>query len=267
MAVLWRGLQAPIVYSPFYLGVVAAMGLELSRDAARASQLFRELQVSNAQNVDLFRRLIAAQETERSRIARDLHDDVSQRIAGISIQVSSLKKRLQRQSPDAEVADSVSSLQQMTFGLADEIRELSHDLHPGRLQQAGLVASLAEVCSAFEKLHRVAVTFNATAEIRPIDAEAALCLYRVTQEALRNVAKHAEARRVTVALTSTTDRVYLSIGDNGKGFDLGALRGKAGGLGLVSIDERVRLLQGSVTIETAPRSGTLMQVQIPRHGA
>jgi signal transduction histidine kinase len=267
MAVLWSGLQAPIVYSPFYLGVVAAMGLELSRDAIRASHLFRALQVSNAQNLDLLRRLIATQETERSRIARDLHDDVSQRIAGISIHISSLKKRLQHQLPDAEVADSLSSLQQMTFGLADEIRHLSHELHPSILQQAGLVASLAEVCNTFEKSHRIAVIFDATADISLLDTEAALCLYRVTQEALRNVAKHAEARRVTVTLTATTDRVHLSIGDDGKGFELGASRGRAGGLGLVSIDERVRLLRGSMAIATAPQGGTLMQVQIPRPGA
>jgi signal transduction histidine kinase len=266
-AVLWSGLQAPIVYSPFYLGVVAAMGLELSRDAARASQLFRELQASNTQITHLFGRLIAAQETERGRIARDLHDDVSQRIAGISIQISSIKNRLHRQFPEAEVADSLSSLQQRTFELANEIRHLSHDLHPSRLQHTGLVSALTEVCSDFEKQHLIAVTFSAKPDISPIDAEAALCLYRVTQEALRNVAKHAEAQRVTVTLTDTADAVQLSIGDDGKGFDLGSARGKGGGLGLVSMDERVRLLRGHMEIATLPRGGTLMQVQIPRHGA
>ena len=266
-AVLWFGLQMPIVYSPFYVGVVAAMGRELSRDAVRASQLFRELQASNAQIGDLFGRLIAAQETERSRIARDLHDDVSQRIAGISIQISNLKNKLQRQFSATEVADSLSSLQQMTVGLADEIRHLSHDLHPNRVHHIGIVASLAEVCRDFEKLHGVAVACNAQPGLSPIGAEAELCLYRVTQEALRNVANHAEARQVTVQLTATADRVQLSIRDDGRGFERGAPRGRDGGLGLVSMDERVRLLRGSMEIETEPGSGTLIQVQIPRHGA
>ena len=103
-----------------------------------------------------------------------------------------------------------------------------------------------------------------TTDLGHVDAEAALCLYRIAQEALRNVAKHAEARHVGVALDRTADGVELSIADDGNGFDLAATRGQGAGLGLVSIDERVRLLGGSVHVETQPRGGTRVRVRIPQ---
>ena len=114
----------------------------------RASQLVRELQASNTQISDLFGRLIAAQETERTRIARDLHDDVSQRIAGLSIMISGIKRKIHRQPAEAEVVANLTSLQQHTIALADEIRHVSHDLHPSQLQHTGLVAALSAYCAA-----------------------------------------------------------------------------------------------------------------------
>ena len=111
------------------------------------------------------------------------------------------------------------------------------------------------------------MTFSAPADVEPIETDAALCLYRVTQEALRNVAKHASARSVAVTLTGTATGFQLSIGDDGQGFDLDGSRGRGGGLGLVSMDERVRLVRGRMEIRTQPRDGTLIQVQIPRPDA
>ena len=274
----WTGIAVPQVLSPLYLGIVVIMGYELSHDVLRASQLVRELQrseavlrehqvtlqASNKQISELFGRLIGAQETERRRIARDLHDDVSQRVSGLSIMISGLKRRLAGQPDEADVIATLTTMQQHTTALAEEIRDLSHDLHPGVLQHAGLVTALRASCAQFEKLYSIAVHFSAGDDIGQVEADPALCLYRVTQEALRNVAKHADAHRVNVALTRTGDGLQLSIADDGKGFDLGETRRKGAGLGLVSIEERVRLLRGSVSIETHPEGGTRVEFQIPR---
>ena len=262
-AILWGNVEMPILFSLFYLGLVAVMGHELSRDMIRAAELVGELQRSNQQISDLFGRVIAAQETERSRIARDLHDDVSQRIAGLSIMISRLRSRLRGQPGESEVLVALSAMQQHTISVSEEIRHLSHDLHPSLLQHAGLINALAVCCAEFESLHAIPVTFSAGEDVGKVDAETELCLYRVAQEAMRNAAKHAQAARIVVALTRSSSAVQLLVSDDGKGFDLATMRGKGIGLGLVSIDERVRYLRGSVRIETPPRGGTSVLVQIP----
>jgi len=212
---------------------------------------------------DLFGRLIAAQESERTRIARDLHDDVSQRVAALSIMMSGLKRRLSGQPKEADIESALTSMQETTITLAEEIRHVSHDLHPNTLQHAGLVRALDAFCSDFETLQAVKISFTADGDLEDLEWDASLCLYRVTQEALRNVAKHADARHVRVELSRAPREVHLSISDDGKGFDEMGTRGKGHGLGLVSIDERVRVLRGNVRIETRPRGGTRLQVHIP----
>ena len=222
-----------------------------------------DLQSSHQQITDLFGRLIAAQETERSRIARDLHDDVSQRVAGLSIMISGLKTRLRSGPPDDEVTRVLASMQRNTITLSEGIRQVSHDLHPSLLHHAGLVAAVNVFCDQFEKLHKIPVTYAPAPDLGRLDADVALSLYRITQEVLWNVAKHAGAGRVAVALNRTTDAIELVIADDGKGFDLAAARGRCAGLGLVSVDERVRLLQGQVHIDTQPGGGTRVHVRIP----
>jgi PAS domain S-box-containing protein len=235
--------------------------LKLAERQMREHQ--RMLQASHKQISDLFGRLIAVQEGERTRIARDLHDDVSQRIAGLSIMISSVKRKLRGKPDEADALLALASLQRSTVALADEIRHVSHDLHPSVLQHSGLVAALRAHCAEFGTLQAIAVSYGADADLGPLDADTSLCLYRITQEALRNVAKHADAHCVGVALSRTPDGVQLSIVDDGKGFDLVESRGKGAGLGLISIDERVRMLGGTVHIDTHP-GGTRMQIQIPR---
>jgi signal transduction histidine kinase len=263
MAVIWGHVPMPVLLSPFYLGLVAVMGYELSRDVLRASQLVHDLQRSNQQISDLFGRLITVQETERTRIARDLHDDVGQRIAVLAIMISRLKGRLRGQPDEADLRVALTSMHETTVALAEEIRQVSHDLHPSPLQHSGLVAALGLVCVEFEKLHAIPVAFRAGGDLGPIGDDAALCLYRVTQEALRNVAKHARASQVGVTLTRTATGVELAVIDDGNGFDVNGTRAKGTGLGLVSIDERVRQLRGRVRIDTQGRGGTRVHVQIP----
>ncbi len=267
IAVIWGRVQAPVIFSLLYLGVVAVMGYELSTGVLRASRLVQELQeererleASNRQISEMFGRLIAAQETERTRIARDLHDDVSQRIAGLSMMINGAQRRLE---PHAELAPALTSMQHSTEALAEEIRHFSHNLHPALIEHAGLGAALRAHCAEFEKLYGIKVTCAARIETESIDSDTALCLFRIAQEALRNVGKHAEARHVRLTLTQTLGGVHLSIVDDGKGFDLARARRATAGLGLVSIDERARLLRGSVRIDTQPQGGTRLHVRIP----
>ena len=212
---------------------------------------------------DLLGLLIDAQEAERSRIARDLHDDVSQRIAGLSIMISRVKRSLRGKPDEADVTTALTSMQASVLSLADEIRRLSHDLHPVVLQHTGLDTALGEICAQFQKLQTIDVTYRADADVGRIGPEMALSLFRIAQEALRNVAKHADAHHVGVTLTQTADGIQLSIVDDGRGFDLADVRGRGRGLGLVSIDERARLLGGSVRFVTQPQQGTCIHVEIP----
>jgi PAS domain S-box-containing protein len=221
------------------------------------------LRARNEQIRNLAGRLIVAQEAERARIARDLHDDVSQQLAGLSIALSNLKRRVER-LPD--VPDALTVLQQRTIALAENIRSLSHDLHPSVLTHAGLVAALTAHCHEFQRQHGVEVIFQAADDFGSIGAEADLCLYRVAQEALRNTGRHAAARGATVRLARIGTSAELAITDDGKGFDITQASHHHDGLGLRSIHERVRLAGGDVSIVTAPGKGTAVQVRIPVEG-
>ena len=195
---------------------------------------------------------MTAQEEERRRIARELHDDVNQELAALSIALSALEAGL----PAGTAADrrhDVARLQGRTVELAEAIRHLSHELHPGMLQYAGLVAALRSHCREFEREHGLTVTFRADDDLGTVPTDVALCLYRVTQEALQNVARHAEASQVRVTVARDGADLVLTIRDDGRGFDLAEGRGR-GGLGLISLDERVRLAGGRLTIDTQPQT-------------
>jgi signal transduction histidine kinase len=261
------------LYRRYIIGAIALIVLQTlliagllvqraSRRMAEAGILVREsaLRKSYEQVRQLAGRLIGAQEEERTRIARDLHDDLGQRIASLSIGLSSLKRRV----PESEetLRTDVSRLQQQTMDLAKDLRDLSHHLHPGVLQHAGLVAALKEHCSEFRRQHGIETTFSPAESVNGVPADIALCLYRVTQEALRNIADHAAARTVSVALNASTDAIELIISDDGRGFRLDDAR-TGGGLGLLSLDERVRLLGGALEVDTAHQRGTKLRAHVP----
>jgi two-component system sensor histidine kinase UhpB len=162
----------------------------------------------------------------------------------------------------ADLGDDVARLQSRTVALAEAIRHLSHELHPGVLEQVGLVAALRGHCRAFEREHSLAVTFRADDALGIVPTSVALCLYRVTQEALLNIAKHAGARQVGVTVARTGANAALTVCDDGRGFDLAAVRARDG-LGLISLDERVRLARGRLTIDTQPQRGTTLRIEVP----
>ena len=156
----------------------------------------------------------------------------------------------------------MATLQRRTIDLTEHIRHISHDLHPAVLQHAGLVVALKSHCGEFAKQHAIDVVVRSEPECGAIDPATALCLYRITQEALRNIAKHAGAHQVVVILSRSGDEVMLSIADDGRGFDPENVRQHTGGLGLRSIDERARLAHGHVSIEAAPGLGTRVSVRL-----
>ena len=207
--------------------------------------------------------LIEAQDAERARIARDLHDDVSQQLAGLSIAFSGLKHRLASSPLASDMHEDVRALQQRTLALAENVRHVSHDLHPTVLRHVGLLAALKTYCAELERPLGTVLRCSAEGDVESIAPNAALCLYRIAQEAVRNVVAHAGAGRAEVRLLRTDDSVAITISDDGKGFDVGRSNEPRKGLGLVSITERVRLAGGTVSIVSAPRKGTQVRASIP----
>ena len=218
-------------------------------------------QESNAQIRDLAGRLMSAQEEERRRIARDLHDDASQELAALSIALSALGGRLPPDSAPG-LREEVARLQARAVALAEGIRHLSHELHPGVLQHVGVAVALRSYCREFARTHGLPVTFQAEGDLESVPADVGLCLYRVVQEALGNVAKHAAAGEAHVTVERVGADVVLAITDDGSGFDQAAARSRRG-LGLLSLDERARLVGGRLTIDTKPQRGTELRIVVP----
>jgi PAS domain S-box-containing protein len=386
--VLWANIEVPIVYSVLYLGLIAVMGYELSRDVLRASQLVQELQASEAglresearmslavdaadfgiwtrsltsneiwasekwrelfgftasQRLEFsaivsrlhpddreglreaqalavagandgryqaeFRlvlpdgttrwissqgrverdagdqpllmrgassditarkraelavrnlsgRLLSAQEDERRRIARELHDNLSQQMAILGIGIGRLSKGL-GEAPEP-VARAMRELNQRVVEISTEIHDLSHRLHSSKLEMLGLVAALRGHCQ--ELLARgVHVRFQDEDVPASLPPDVALCLFRVAQEALNNVVKHSGAREAEVSLRGMGEVLVLSVADSGRGFDP-AVASVQGGLGLASMRERLRLIEGEFPIRSQPGQGTTIVARVP----
>jgi signal transduction histidine kinase len=227
-----------------------------AEQAAVRSEL--ALRTSYHQVQSLARRLIAAQEAERSRIARELHDDVNQQLAGLSIAISTMRRNLP--SGSAELRGDVDRLQRHTTGIVETIRALSQDLHPGSLSHLGLEPTLRSMCAEMSKLHHITL-HCAAKELGVLPDDVALTLFRVAQEAVHNVILHARAKQAAVLVTRDDTGVQLRITDDGCGFDVEAHIHV--GLGIMSMEERVRQLGGDLTIESDAGGGTRVSVHIP----
>jgi len=254
-------------YSWYVIAAIVIVWVQAGLIAALLAQRIRrrrveeDLRMLNDRNRDLAGRLIRAQEEERTRIARDLHDDVGQQLAGLAILASSLKRKVARPAAPQEIDEAFARFQDRAAAAAQSVRNLSHELHPTVLQHAGLVAALQGLCSDAEQLHHLNVPFTAGGGVDALPPDVTLSLYRVTQEVLSNAVRHAQAKTVAVNLSVTGYDVELSITDNGVGFVTKTRLGQ--GLGLRSIDERVRLLGGSVQIQSTPGQGTRVFVRVP----
>lgn len=205
-------------------------------------------------------RLIHAQEEERARIARELHDDFSQRLALLSVVLGQLWKKLP--GSKVEEREMVLELLKETKEMSSDMHSLSHRLHSSKLELVGLVPALVGLCKEIGDKHKVGVHFTKHGPAPRIAKDAALCLFRVTQEALGNIVKHSQAKNAEVELRSNAKNVTLRIADAGRGFDPD-LRNPAAGIGLVSMRERLRLVGGRLSIESEVGHGTEIFAEVP----
>jgi signal transduction histidine kinase len=214
------------------------------------------LSASYAQLRDLTGRLIGAQEEERARIARNLHDDIGQRVASLSIGLSGAK----RLAPSDALRSELASMQQTATSLCGELRDLSHDLHPGILEHVGLLEALRSRCDELAHTSGANCRLDVSDDWRDVSDSIALCLYRVAQEALRNIERHAGARNVVVSLDQRDGFASMQVTDDGQGFATGQ---KKRGLGLLSLNERVSLLGGNFDVKSLAGTGSTIAVTLP----
>jgi len=207
----------------------------------------------------LAHRLILAQEAERTEIARELHDDVNQQLAAVTIGLTLMEGRL---TDRRELEEELARLRSLADGITEKIRSLSHTLHPGVLKHAGLGVAVAAHCETVAAQHQIDVSFESSGSFENASTDATLCLYRVVQQALRNVVMHAGAQHVRVRLARQDEQITLAIIDDGCGFDPIAERAR-GSLGLISMEERVHLANGRFTLSSAPGQGTRMSIAVP----
>jgi PAS domain S-box-containing protein len=208
----------------------------------------------------LSEKLINTQEQERTRIARELHDDVAQQLAALSISVSNLRRHIPGDASELRV--QTDRLHQRLAGAAESVRRLSHELHPAILEHSGIAAALESFCTKFSIVNNINVFLDAGGRFDDLSPAIALCLYRVAQEALQNVSKHSGASEAHVELSRSNGQVHLKVTDSGSGFEAARSTPRAG-LGLVSMKERARLVSGTLHIESAPGKGTRLRVSIP----
>jgi len=205
-------------------------------------------------------RLMKAQEQERIRIAGELHDGVMQQMLAMTMMLGTAKRKIAGHPADAEA--SIEKVQQKLIQTGTDIRQLSHGLHPPLLQEGGLPAAVRSYCDQFGTASSIAVDCELDEAARDLSRGAALALFRITQEALGNAAKHAKAKHVAVTLARRDGSIALTVSDDGVGFDRSRL-GTAGGLGLVMMRERAGQLNGTFEFESAPGRGTTIRVVIP----
>lgn len=224
----------------------------------------RSLEISQSQLRHLTAQLLSAQDDERRRIARELHDDVNQRVISLAYDIDDQMQ----QTPDLPTAarTTLHMVKNEVAELSDHLRDLAHRLHPSVLDDLGVTSALRVCAQEFQQRERIPVRLTLEEPERPLGRHLAECLFRVTQEALRNVAKHANAMHVSLSLAYVDNRVLLHIEDDGRGFTRQEVPGVERGLGLVSMGERVRLLEGTLTLTSDPGRGTRLSVSIPLTG-
>jgi signal transduction histidine kinase len=210
--------------------------------------------------LELSRQLIGAQERERTRIARELHDDLSQRLALLSLELEQLGRDLP--SSADEFRRRTHQLRKSIRLISTDIHRIAYQLHPSKLDTLGLVAALRGLCHEISTHQQLRVEFSPCNVPESLSKDVELCLFRIVQEALSNVIRHSGAQEARVEVTGRTDAIQLRIADEGAGFDIEAVK-KRGGLGLISMQERLRLVGGEISIKSEPSRGTQIDIQIP----
>ena len=230
----------------------------------QAEEASRETETILRQNATDLRglagRLIHAQEEERSHLARELHDDLAQRLTVFAIDVGRLEKQLMG-SP-APVREALREMENSIVKISEDVHSLSRQLHPSILDDLGLINAVESECTSFSRREGIDVVFKHENIPRVIPKDVSLSLYRIIQEGLRNISKHACAEHISVSLKSLDHGVLLSVQDDGIGFDWAEVK-KNPGLGFSSMRERARLIHGELSIQSQPEKGTVITVRVP----
>jgi PAS domain S-box-containing protein len=222
--------------------------LVFAEDITNRKQMEEELSAMS-------RKLIDSQEQERARIGRELHDDINQRLAMVSVEVQRL------QETPSELQRRTEEIRKELHQISEDVQALSHDLHSSKMEYLGVVEGMKSWCKEFAGRHNFEIDFKSDVP-SPLPRELGVGLFRVLQEALQNVVKHSGVKQVDVDLRKISDEIHLNIKDSGKGFEVdAALRGK--GLGLISMRERVRLVKGTIAIDSKPMGGTRINIRVP----
>jgi signal transduction histidine kinase len=260
----WRileGVGRNLVNNPAVGGLIFS-----ARDITerkRAESALREheaaLQRTSEQMRALASRLLRAEEEGRQVLSRELHDDLNQRLAVLAFEAESLARDLPESRES--IREGLMRLHRQLAEASDEVRVLAHELRPAILDDLGLGPALRSHCAEFSRREKIKVRFSQQDLPATVPPDAALCLYRVAQEALRNIAKHSRAREASVMVAGTYDAVELSIKDLGIGFDPEA--SGTGGLGILSMAERARLAGGALAVLSQPGAGTEIRVRVP----
>jgi PAS domain S-box-containing protein len=232
----------------------------VGRDITERKQIEISLQASQKKAETLAANLITTQEVGSARLARELHDDIVQRLAFLKIEVDKLA--LKNQSLPEPAGERLRQIARDIGTLSSDINLISRRLHPITLEILGLVRSIETECQNFTRLNDIPATLDLDGTAQYPSKEFSLCAYRILQESLRNIVKHAKATEIHVTLSKKKDIMLLTIKDNGIGFDPASDRAMAG-LGISSMTERARLLQGKLSIESRPGKGTAIKLALP----
>jgi len=200
-------------------------------------------------------KLIDSQEQERTRIGRELNDDINQRLAMLAIELQQLK------DDPSEVQRRAEELRKQTIELSNDVQSLSHELHSSKLECLGVTSGIRSWCKEFGERQGLEINFKADV-LSPIPLEIGVTLFRILQEALHNAVKHSGVKLIDVQLSERSNDVQLMIVDAGKGFAVEAAK-QGRGLGLATMEERARLVKGTVSFESRPMSGTKVYVRVP----
>lgn len=220
----------------------------------------RALEESQLQTRQLAGRILSIQENERKRLARELHDDLSQRLAVMAMSTSRIRADLEPLSTEA--ADSVHSVHRQLVKISEDVHAISRQLHPSILEDLGLEDAVRNEINAFHRREGIHIDYLSSGIPDKLPKDVSLCFFRIIQESLRNIAKHARTNSASITLTGSTDHLDMDIRDHGCGFDQENTR-KQLGLGLISIGERVRMVDGKLEITSSPGQGTRIQVSAP----
>lgn len=209
---------------------------------------------------NLSRKLIGAQEQERSRIARELHDDIGQRLALLTVELGQFP--LDSRDFPADVGSRIGELRKQASEIAADVQSLSHELHSSKLEYLGIATAMRGFCREFSAQQNVEIVFAHDTIPRAVPSDISLCLFRVLQEALHNAVKYSGVRHFDTELRASPDAIDLTVRDSGSSFDVEQAL-KTSGLGLVSMAERIKLVGGQLSIESHPGSGTTIHASVP----